>query len=161
MLHQHAALDRSLMVSLDVAPEVPAKLVFDGTRVRQCLGNLLSNAIKFSEHGSVMVSVRLLGDKTPRQVEIAVADRGIGVPPQDQDIVFDPYSQARSRSDCSAGGIGLGLAITRRLARLMRGDATYAPRPGGGSIFRLVFDVFEVPMSGAAGRHAVSVRVSS
>lgn len=138
-LYRPTARERGLGLSLSFVDDVPALIELDATRVRQCLGNLISNAMKFSDQGEIEVEVSVDVSSQSAEVAVTVADRGIGVPADFADVIFDPYAQAGSGAGRAAQGAGLGLAITRRLARLMGGEADYEPREGGGSIFRLRF----------------------
>lgn len=113
--------------------------VGDTRRVRQVLGNLISNAIKFSASGSrISVSGGISGPDSERPwVFASVEDEGPGIPPDDLDRIFDPFVQLDSGYTRGQGGAGLGLPISRQLARLMGGDLTVKSRPGVGSRFTL------------------------
>lgn len=123
-----------------------AEYLGDHQRVRQIVVNLLDNAIKFTpEGGRVEVycgetDERPSGAILPGQgpwAYIRVEDTGIGIEPERQALVFEPFVQAESGLTRSRGGTGLGLTISRRLARLMRGDLTLHSEPGKGSVFTL------------------------
>jgi CheY-like chemotaxis protein len=103
-------------------------------RLRQILLNLLSNACKFTKQGEVKLRVKRVVDGR-NWMEIAVADTGIGMTPEQQAKLFEEFTQADSSTARQYGGTGLGLAITRRLARMMGGDVTVASEPGKGSVF--------------------------
>jgi signal transduction histidine kinase len=103
-------------------------------RLRQILLNLLSNACKFTKDGEVKLKARRLGDGRD-WIEIAVADSGIGMTPEQQAKLFEEFTQADVSTAQRFGGTGLGLAITRKLARMMGGDVTVASEPGKGSVF--------------------------
>jgi PAS domain S-box-containing protein len=108
----------------------------DPTRLRQIVLNLLSNACKFTERGTVTVETqrdRGAGDR----IEIACADTGIGMTPEQVERLFQEFTQADASTTRRYGGTGLGLAISRRLARLMGGDITVVSQPGRGSRFTL------------------------
>src|SRR5215218_2245801 len=109
-------------------------LTADPMRLRQILLNLLSNACKFTKQGEVALRVRKVADGRD-WIEIAVADTGIGMTPEQQAKLFEEFIQADSSTARQYGGTGLGLAITRRLARMMGGDVTVASEPGKGSVF--------------------------
>ncbi|MBQ9726559.1 MAG: HAMP domain-containing histidine kinase [Kiritimatiellae bacterium] len=107
----------------------------DRDAVRQIVLNLLDNAEKYAAAGGPPeVSVRDAGNGV---VALAVADRGPGVPPRAAKRIFDRFYRADDATTAETRGSGLGLSIARRLARGMRGDLTYRPRPGGGSVFEL------------------------
>jgi adenylate cyclase len=103
-------------------------------RLRQILLNLLSNACKFTKQGEVKLRVKKAVDGR-NWIEIAVADTGIGMTPEQQAKLFEEFTQADSATARQYGGTGLGLAITRKLARMMGGDVTVQSEPGKGSAF--------------------------
>jgi adenylate cyclase len=103
-------------------------------RLRQILLNLLSNACKFTKGGEVRLRARRVANGR-EWVELAVADSGIGMTPEQQAKLFEEFSQADAKTDQRFGGTGLGLAISRKLARMMGGDVTVTSEPGKGSVF--------------------------
>jgi signal transduction histidine kinase len=105
----------------------------DDTKVRQCLFNLLSNACKFTENGTVRLEGRRDGD----MLNFLIQDTGIGMTQEQLAKLFQPFVQADSSTTRKFGGTGLGLTITRELARLMGGDVTVTSIPGIGSTFAL------------------------
>src|SRR5262249_16148407 len=109
-------------------------LTVDAMRLKQILLNLLSNACKFTKEGEVALRVRKVADGRD-WVELAVADTGIGMTPEQQTKLFEEFSQADTSTAQRFGGTGLGLAITRKLARMMGGDVTVTREPGKGSMF--------------------------
>jgi adenylate cyclase len=109
-------------------------LTVDPMRLRQILLNLLSNACKFTKEGEVALRARKVADGRS-WIEFAVSDTGIGMTAEQQQKLFEEFSQADALTARRFGGTGLGLAITRKLARLMGGDVTVASEPGKGSIF--------------------------
>ena len=108
----------------------------DRQKVKQIVLNLLTNAIKFTPLGHVKVIVR--GDEERREVRIAVEDTGIGIAPQDHDRVFEDFRQADNSVTREYGGAGLGLAICRRLAKMLDGRIELVSNVGAGSSFTLV-----------------------
>ena len=138
------AEDRELTVRSECDPDV--HFIGDGDRVRQILANLLSNAIKFTEPGgSITVRCEIMTEpdgavQLPRSARwacIMVEDTGIGMSEEQIGAVFEPFVQAETGRTRTKGGTGLGLTISRRLARLMNGDLTVNSRPGNGSCFKL------------------------
>jgi adenylate cyclase len=111
-------------------------LTVDPMRLRQILLNLLSNACKFTKEGEVALRARKVADGRS-WIEFAVSDTGIGMTAEQQQKLFEEFSQADALTARRFGGTGLGLAITRKLARLMGGDVTVASEPGKGSIFTI------------------------
>ena len=109
-------------------------LTVDPMRLRQILLNLLSNACKFTKEGEVMLRARRVANGRD-WIELAVADTGIGMTPEQQAKLFEEFSQADATTAQRFGGTGLGLALSRKLARMMGGDVTVASEPGKGSVF--------------------------
>jgi adenylate cyclase len=116
------------------APEKLGQVTIDPMRLRQILLNLLSNACKFTKEGEVKLNARRLVDGRD-WIEVAVADSGIGMTPEQQAKVFEEFAQADATTAQRFGGTGLGLSITRKLARMMGGDVTVSSEPGKGSVF--------------------------
>lgn len=119
-------------------------IIGDGTKLRQCLLNLLSNASKFTRNGRIALSVTSSQNGGVPAVEFCIRDTGIGIDAADLPHLFDAFSQVRE-DELRRGGVGLGLAITRRLARKMGGDCSAESVKNVGSTFRLT-----VPLSPAA-----------
>jgi signal transduction histidine kinase len=109
-------------------------LTVDPMRLRQILFNLLSNACKFTKEGEVKLKARRFVDGRD-WIEVAVADTGIGMTPEQQAKLFEEFTQADASTAQRFGGTGLGLAITRKLAHMMGGDVTVRSEPGKGSVF--------------------------
>jgi signal transduction histidine kinase len=116
------------------AQENLGTLTVDPMRLRQILLNLLSNACKFTKEGEVKIRARRVRNGRD-WIEMAVADSGIGMTPDQQAKLFREFAQADATTAQKFGGTGLGLAITRKLARMMGGDVTVASEPGKGSVF--------------------------
>jgi signal transduction histidine kinase len=106
----------------------------DSMRLKQILLNLLSNACKFTKEGEVALRVRKVADGRD-WIELAVADNGIGLTAEQQAKLFQEFTQADSLTARRYGGTGLGLALSRKLARMMGGDVTVTSEPGKGSVF--------------------------
>ncbi len=125
--------ERGLHAKLQIDPEATFA-EFDADRIEQVLTNLLANAIRYAQPGGgVEVSTRRAMDSESEWVEVAVADDGPGVEDTDRQRIFDAY--VRAGSDRRAGGLGLGLAICRRLVRAHGGEISCRERDGGGSVF--------------------------
>ena len=116
------------------AQENLGALTADSMRLKQILLNLLSNACKFTKEGEVALRVRKVADGRD-WVELAVADTGIGMTAEQQAKLFQDFTQADSLTARRYGGTGLGLALSRKLARMMGGDVTVASELGKGSVF--------------------------
>lgn len=130
------ASDKGVALSIDVSGADDAPVMVDAGRVRQIVGNLISNAIKFTDEGAIrlMVSTNITADGRIG-VTVSVIDTGPGVPEDAAESIFTAFEQAPGSA--SLGGAGLGLFISRRLARMMGGDLTLEPSQGGGAHFRL------------------------
>jgi adenylate cyclase len=116
------------------AQESLGALTVDPMRLRQILLNLLSNACKFTKGGEVRLRARRVANGRD-WIELAVADTGIGMTPEQQAKLFEEFTQADTSTAQRYGGTGLGLAITRKLARMMGRDVTVTSEPGKGSVF--------------------------
>ncbi|MEW5737841.1 MAG: ATP-binding protein [Myxococcota bacterium] len=125
-----------LIIEVDEALKGPAR--GDPTRIGQIVSNLVSNAVKFTDEGKV----RVLARRTDRDgVRLTVSDTGPGIPAAQHERIFDPFTQAHAASSRRYGGTGLGLTITRRLARLMGGDVRVTSAPGAGSVFEVTLSL--------------------
>ncbi len=129
------AHQKGLRFVMDPTLPLPHKVTTDGTRLRQILWNLISNAVKFTQQGQVTVRVRYDAGTT---LHFEVEDSGIGIPQEELDKIFAMYYQVKgSNGGKPATGTGIGLAVSRRLAKNMGGDITVASQPGKGSVFTL------------------------
>ncbi|HAM3707764.1 aerobic respiration two-component sensor histidine kinase ArcB [Escherichia coli] len=129
------AQQKGLRFNLEPMLPLPHQVITDGTRLRQILWNLISNAVKFTQQGQVTVRVRYdEGDMLHFEVE----DSGIGIPQDELDKIFAMYYQVKdSHGGKPATGTGIGLAVSRRLAKNMGGDITVTSEQGKGSTFTL------------------------
>lgn len=140
----HQAHMRGLYLEAAVDENVPSRVLGDAGRIRQILINLVGNAMKFTVVGGVKIVVKITGGSAaaPRLV-FAVDDSGPGIPPDKLKAIFDPFTQADSSNARRHGGVGLGLAISSRLAQLMGGDLSGANLESGA---RFVFSLpLEIP----------------
>ncbi len=130
--------EKQLDFIIDVDPLIPGHLVLDEVRVRQVVFNLIGNAIKFTEKGFVKLSVKAPGMKKESEkisLLISVEDSGIGIPPDQQQMIFDAFQQQTGQSNRKYGGTGLGLSISKRLIEMMGGEITVKSTVGKGSVF--------------------------
>lgn len=132
-LHAPSARLKGLSIRVQISPEVPPALMGDSLRIGQVLNNLLSNAIKFTERGQIDLQAHAESD----QVQFVVRDAGIGIAPEKLQAVFEPFQQADNSITRRFGGTGLGLTISRKLARAMGGDLCVNSAQGIGSVFTL------------------------
>jgi signal transduction histidine kinase/CheY-like chemotaxis protein len=130
----------SLRCSID--PDLSPAVSADPHLLRRILSNLLSNAIKFTQQGSVILAAECTGrNQGIESIRLSVQDTGVGITPQDQALLFEPFVQARDGSARSAGGTGLGLSICRRLTELMGGTIHLRSIPGTGTTVSILLDL--------------------
>ncbi|WP_347986638.1 response regulator [Methylomonas sp. AM2-LC] len=149
-LFAESALNKGLELNYRIATEVPNYVNGDPTRLRQILSNLVSNAIKFTEHGEILIDVRL-ADNTDMVTEsidadrlkvcFAVQDTGIGIHQEVLPRLFQSFSQADSSTTRNYGGTGLGLAICKQLVELMGGEIGVTSQIGFGSMFTCIVPI--------------------
>lgn len=140
------AIEKGLDFRHIVEAEVPQLAFGDPTRLRQVLLNLLGNAFKFTDKGEIILRVSMQSDNQGQvKLRFAVSDTGVGISPELQKDLFEPFSQADNSTTRTHGGTGLGLAICRQLARLMGGDIYVESSTGKGStfVFTAVFEVVQ------------------
>lgn len=138
-----AANDKGLNLEWTVDRNVPDRIMLDLGRVRQVLNNLLDNALKFTQSGGIEVraSVREQGAEEPPALLFTIKDTGVGIPAGKLERIFDTFEQAHASAHSSYGGTGLGLHISRQLARLMGGDVTVHSQEGKGSEFHFTVEL--------------------
>ena len=140
-LVQPMAADKKLRFFVELLDEDQA-IQTDGTKLRQMLVNLLSNGIKFTDKGEVRLGCAV----NASTLEVRIADTGVGIAAENIEDVFEPFWQAEQTATRKTGGTGLGLSVTRKLARLLGGDVTVASRMGAGTTFLLT-----LPMKAPVG----------
>jgi signal transduction histidine kinase/DNA-binding response OmpR family regulator len=128
--------EKGLELLCEIAPEVPEIVQADSSRLRQILTNLIGNAIKFTDEGEVALRVQVdASDKERRLLQFIVSDTGIGIPPEKQKLIFDPFTQADTSTTRKYGGTGLGLTISSRLVAMMGGKLWLESEVGCGTQF--------------------------
>jgi PAS domain S-box-containing protein len=131
-----AAEEKGLELLLDVDRDVPTRLVGDPLRLGQVLVNLGNNAVKFTDSGEVVVSIKLdHQDEKNARLAFSVRDTGIGMSKEQQQQLFQAFSQADTSTTRQYGGTGLGLTISQRLVNMMGGQIKVSSAPGDGSEF--------------------------
>lgn len=153
------ATEQGISLEVSVDSRMPAAMMLDETRLRQVLFNLVGNAIKFTHEGGVTVRATATprksangesvddGESTNRRwyrLVVTVADTGIGIPPDQQEHIFDAFEQQEGQNSRRYGGTGLGLAISRKLVRMMGGELKVESAPGAGSTFTVSLPRVEV-----------------
>jgi signal transduction histidine kinase/CheY-like chemotaxis protein len=141
------ASEKDLAFEVQFAPDLPETIHTDEKRLQQIVLNLLSNAFKFTAHGKVELDVGVASTgwsathpvlrEVSQALEISVTDTGIGIPPDKQKLIFEPFHQADGTTSRKYGGTGLGLSISREIAGLLGGELQVRSIPGGGSTFTL------------------------
>ena len=139
------AKQKGLELVFETAGPLPSRVRTDALRVRQVLVNLLGNALKFTNGGRITVRLRLtqgggrrLATSMPGELHVEVEDHGVGMDAATLQRVFQPFRQADASTSRRFGGTGLGLTISRHLARMLGGELDAVSAPGEGSTFRLV-----------------------
>lgn len=143
-IFEPAIKNKNLDFSIDIADDLPEKIISDSIKIKQILSNLVSNAIKFTPQGKIDIRVykgeMLNGKKFVLCIE--VEDTGIGVPPNKIPLLFEPFVQADSSTTRKYGGTGLGLAICKKLVEILGGDIKVESEVDKGSKF-----MFKIPVS--------------
>ncbi len=134
-LWSELASTKGVVLTCEIDPELPERLMGDESRVRQILLNLVSNAVKFTETGSVDLCLRNAARDDASGIELAVSDTGIGMTPEQLARIFRPFTQADASTASRFGGTGLGLSICQTLAMAMGGDIRVESTFGNGSRF--------------------------
>jgi signal transduction histidine kinase/CheY-like chemotaxis protein/HAMP domain-containing protein len=138
---RHVAEQKGLGFSIEMGPGLPSSVYTDVTRLEQILKNLLANAFKFTEHGAV--TLRIERRRPPAGalgglLAFSVSDTGIGIPREKQRLIFEAFQQADGTTSRKYGGTGLGLTISREIARLLGGTIDVESAPGSGSVFTVL-----------------------
>lgn len=154
-LFEPTARKKGITLGVDIDPRLTAPARGDPTRVGQVVSNLVSNAVKFTSVGQVQVSLQ--AGEGP-WLTLVVRDTGPGIDPQQQERIFEAFIQGGPDAARRFGGTGLGLTITRRLARLMGGDVRLTSEPGEGSTFEVVLPILSA--LGADAQRPVVARPS-
>lgn len=133
---KYNAISKGINLLLDIKTKLPRTFYGDIIRLRQILINLLNNAIKFTDQGEVELIIDFIEKKNSRgEIHFSVRDTGIGIMPENQNKLFNKYTQAENSTSRKFGGTGLGLSISKNLVNIMGGDITLESEYGKGSIF--------------------------
>ncbi len=138
---RHVAEQKGLAFTVEMGPDLPASVYTDVTRLQQILKNLLANAFKFTERGAVVLRIERRHPGAGAHgglLAFAVRDTGIGIPREKQRIIFEAFQQADGTTSRKYGGTGLGLTISREIARLLGGSIDVDSAPGAGSTFTVL-----------------------
>lgn len=143
--------EKNLNLVTEIEPSVPEAVLLDELRTRQILFNLVGNAVKFTEKGLVKVSAQARNfNPSKRTLDLAftVSDTGIGIPPDQQRTIFEPFKQKDGQSNKKYGGTGLGLSITKRLLEIMGGFIEVRSQPDCGATFIVTLPGIRVGKAG-------------
>ncbi|MCC7422375.1 MAG: CHASE3 domain-containing protein [Planctomycetaceae bacterium] len=135
------AQEKNIELKAEYVGRLPATIESDAVRLRQILVNLIGNAIKFTEQGRVNVAVERLASAEPPKLRFTVSDTGIGISPELQSQLFQPFSQGDGSIRRRFGGTGLGLTISKRLAVMLGGDISVKSQVGRGSSFSVTIAI--------------------
>jgi signal transduction histidine kinase/CheY-like chemotaxis protein len=147
---QQAAVEKGIAFSIELADDLPSAIRTDPMRLQQVINNLLSNAFKFTGKGSVTLRVGLAEENwksapslagASKVVAFSISDTGIGISPEQQQVIFEAFQQADGTTNRRYGGTGLGLSISRELATLLGGEIRLHSKPGKGSTFTLYIPI--------------------
>ncbi|HHB92358.1 MAG TPA: PAS domain S-box protein, partial [Thioploca sp.] len=140
--------EKGLDFIVDIDSDLPSALLFDEIRLRQVLLNLIGNAVKFTESGYIKLSCRKIDKDITGKIDliISITDTGIGIPLDQQQIVFESFRQQDGQSTRKYGGTGLGLAITKRLVKMMNGQISIESQVNKGSVFKITLRDVEVSL---------------
>ncbi|HQU71558.1 MAG TPA: two-component regulator propeller domain-containing protein [Calditrichia bacterium] len=144
--YRERAAVKNLSFRLELDRNLPQLLVGDPGKLRHAFGNLLDNAIKFTTRGGVILAVRTRPN--PEEgvwLSVAVSDSGMGIPPEKQAVIFEPFRQADGSLTRKYGGTGIGLSTARALVKAMGGDISLQSVPGQGSSFTVSVPLEEAP----------------
>ncbi len=143
--------EKNLEFRVDIDKELPSALILDEVRLRQVLLNMIGNAIKFTDKGYIKLSVKVqIPPNTPFEkgelfeLILSVEDTGIGIPSEQQQMIFESFRQQDGQSTRKYGGTGLGLAISKRLVEMMNGHISVKSTVGRGSVFEITLQDVEV-----------------
>ncbi|MEX0793091.1 MAG: response regulator [Pirellulaceae bacterium] len=142
------AYEKGLEVAIDYDYRIPDELIGDAIRVRQIVTNLVSNAIKFTDKGEILISAQLRRDwPEEARIRFFIRDTGVGIAPEDQPRMFEPFTQVDSSATRLHGGSGLGLTICHELLQLMGSRLEMSSKPGVGSQFSFTLQFPKTPNS--------------
>ena len=134
--------NKNLQILWNVEPNLPS-ITTDALKVEEIFQNLIGNAYKFTAKGKIEITVRNLKDI--ERIEVAVADTGIGIEPDDVQSIFEEFHQLKEAHTGQFDGFGLGLNIVKNYLQLMHGDIRVESRPGVGSTFTFILPYAVIP----------------
>jgi PAS domain S-box-containing protein len=145
LIFSQIAIDKGIAIKKEISDDFPYLISIDEARLRQILLNLIGNAVKFTKEGSIVLSAFVLNKNSDSaSIKICVKDSGIGIPEDQQESIFNTFTQVKGQNHQKYGGTGLGLAITKRLCEMMNGKMEVISSVGQGSEFCMVLENIEV-----------------
>ena len=152
---EQQALKNNSKIRCIIKDTVPQTVLFDKFRYEQCVNNLLSNAVKFTKDGTIDVILTVVTKEANPQLVLAIKDTGIGMTAEQQETIFEAYTQADKSISSRFGGTGLGMNITKQIVERMEGKVTVRSELGSGSMF-----VISVPLIAVEGENTVEPEVA-
>lgn len=150
--HEVKAASKGLKLTLEVDSAIPESLILDDEKVKEILDNLISNAIKFTKNGTVTVSILAeQHNHTQNEIDISmlVKDTGVGIDVHSHQRIFEIFEKREDTNDSEFQGIGLGLSINKKMAKLMDGDISLSSTLGEGSTFTFNLNRLEIVLTSA------------
>lgn len=139
---------KSLQIEGSLSPDVAPFIKSDPTRITQIITNLISNAVKYSDEGCIRLHIYSRQSEGQDRLVIEVSDEGIGIKPEDIELIYQPFSQVSGKQTHHLQGVGLGLAITKSILSMMQGHLELESELGKGSTFRAIlpYEPVEAPL---------------
>jgi signal transduction histidine kinase/FixJ family two-component response regulator len=157
MLFKDKAQEKGLKLNIIISPGFPELIIFDEMRIKQIIFNLVGNAIKFTHQGFVNIHASFINvSENTGQMILEVEDSGIGIPVKQQELIFEAFRQQSGQSNRKYGGVGLGLAISKRLVEKMNGSISVKSVVDKGSVFTIEFAGVHVLNTSVVRRNEVA-----
>lgn len=156
--------EKGISFIVEKESSIPAILMLDEVRIHQILVNLIGNAYKFTVSGHIKILLRKVskrGINDKLDLSISVEDTGIGIPPEQQGLIFEAFRQQLGQNTKIYGGTGLGLTITKKLVEMMGGTISVTSTPGRGSTFTVKLSDIQVPKQEITAKNAAAFNPKS
>lgn len=156
--------EKGISFIVEKESSIPAILMLDEVRIHQILVNLIGNAYKFTVNGHIKILLRKVskrGINDKLDLSISVEDTGIGIPPEQQGLIFEAFRQQLGQNTKIYGGTGLGLTITKKLVEMMGGTISVTSTPGRGSTFTVKLSDIQVPKQEITAKNAAAFNPKS
>lgn len=145
----YKTLEKGLKMHLDMPSDFPLNIALDATRIRQILLNIIGNAVKFTASGSISIKVSMMNTIGRRfNLLFDITDTGIGIPPEEQELIFEAFMQQSAPIQRQFSGTGLGLSISKKLVEMMEGTLSVSSEVGKGSTFHISIPDVEILSTG-------------